>query len=57
MAKRAKTDNRCASVPLNKELFGFLESYCERTGLAKTAVLRALIVEWKKNEEIKARQI
>lgn len=57
MAKRAKTDNRCASVPLNKELFNFLESYCSRTGLAKTAVLRALIVEWKKNEEIKARQV
>jgi len=57
MAKRAKSGNRCASVPLNKELFNFLESYCEKTGLAKAAVLRAMVVDWKKNEEIKARQI
>lgn len=54
MTRQAKQRNRCVSVPLNKEMFNFLDGYCERTGQPKASVLRAMIVDWKKREELKS---
>jgi len=55
MAK-SKRKGTCVSVELNNEIFRFLEGHCERTGKTKSAVLRVLIVDWKRDEESRERQ-
>jgi predicted DNA-binding protein len=53
MAKTKQKAKINVSVPLNMDMYNFLNSYCERTGQPKTAVLRAVLVRWRESEEYK----